>query len=475
MDNNCNNISGCNFEEEVLYTIASVIDVDNDEKIIVHPMINQNLRIIADMFLPKGCKYLNVKPNTIVEVHIQLYQDWLLRCVYRYLPYLNNNPYSHLLIIYKDSFVSIPDSIKKNTNIRIISKTELDEIIQNGPKYEEKKVKNDAAINNATVLERAKDIFKIGKNSLFIGAGLSMSMNVPGWRQLLNALLEQNNNVPFSYINQANSVAISNSLFNSSIIIGRYIIDGYRNAVRYNLYSSDSDFKMKSKSVQHEIVEENARNELLKRMRNVIYGNRILHSELLKSITKMIKTKCVQQIITYNYDDLLEEALNDDNNKYCSVYNGEIPRNRQIPIFHVHGMVPKNEDTPGLPILSEKEYHQLYNKMSHWTNVVQLNALYSTTCFFVGFSMSDPNQRRLLDIAKSMEFIDCESQPLPHFVFLQKRNLDGEAEQKVNDEHINALEKMMNGFGLNVIWYESFDQLPKLINYISGVTDKTKV
>ena len=107
------------------------------------------------------------------------------------------------------------------------------------------------------------------------------------------------------------------------------------------------------------------------------------------------------KIITYNFDDLLDEFLNKKD--FYSVSDNIIPRTKEVPIYHVHGMISRDNTRPSNSVLSEKDYHHLYSNPHNWANVVQLNALYTSTCFFIGFSMTDPNQRRLLELARAKD------------------------------------------------------------------------
>lgn len=88
------------------------------------------------------------------------------------------------------------------------------------------------------------------------------------------------------------------------------------------------------------------------------------------------------------------------------------------PIYHVHGYVPRNNYIRSKPILSEKDYHELYKEAFHWTNVEQLHALNRNTCIFIGLSMQDPNLRRLLDISRGMLVDNMRDNP--HFLFMQR-------------------------------------------------------
>lgn len=116
----------------------------------------------------------------------------------------------------------------------------------------------------------------------------------------------------------------------------------------------------------------------------------------------------------------------------------------------------KGETVLANAILSENQYHKLYEEAFHWSNVEQLHALQRNTCYFIGFSMADPNLRRLLDIAKS----DGR-----HFVFLRRKEFSICENQK-NEENLRVHERLMNSLGLNVIWFEDFHELPKLLERI---------
>lgn len=166
-------------------------------------------------------------------------------------------------------------------------------------------------------------------------------------------------------------------------------------------------------------------------------------------------------MITYNYDDLLERTLGEDFAQPIGKDN-DIERNK-FPIYHVHGILPYNEkaragDTvASTAVISEDDYHKLYEKAFHWSNVEQLHALQRCTCFFIGFSMSDPNLRRMLDTTKTNDE--------RHFVFLRRGDFSICNKFK-NKENMRIQEQIMNKLGLNVIWFETFEELPVLLEQI---------
>lgn len=53
-------------------------------------------------------------------------------------------------------------------------------------------------------------------------------------------------------------------------------------------------------------------------------------------------------------------------------------------------------------------------------------------------------------------------------MFLQKKNLAREASLDVNKEHWKETENIMSEFGLNVIWFEKFEDLPQVIKDIAN-------
>ena len=275
---------------------------------------------------------------------------------------------------------------------------------------------------------------------LFLGAGVSISAGLPGWDTLLQQLLanEKLDGNGIDYI------CIDEKCFHSSIIIARYI---------------------------REIIEKSKRGKFsewsfTEAIRNALWNGYVPNGgnhELIDTIAEIIKdeSKPVNSVITYNYDDLLERALGEDFAQPIGKDN-DIERNK-FPVYHVHGILPYNEKekagetVASTAVISEDDYHKLYEKAFHWSNVEQLHALQRCTCFFIGFSMSDPNLRRMLDTTKNND--------QRHFVFLRRGDFSICNKFK-NKENMRIQEQIMNELGLNVIWIETFEELPVLLKQI---------
>lgn len=428
-------------------------------------IIHRNYRmseigIWADFYLPRGCKALKFPEKTAVEVKLRISYTNVQRVIQRYLPIIEKNELSKLVIICKGR-ASLPNlekyvATKWKENVDVL---DYDDFIAEAKKAHRKPDdQHPDRIENTDNVDKARSVFREERCTFFLGAGVSMDAKLPSWSALLEKLLEQNDSKPYQHINKANSDAISEVFGHSSIIAGRYAFDGYRKTVK------DTDGQKDEEEIKKIIRE---------RMRTALYQKKDYPSKLVTSIAKAIRKRKPIQVITYNYDDLLERELRKRRIAYSPEYNKDISRRKDvIPIYHVHGMISSDEFESCMPILSEREYHKLYCNLHNWANVVQLHALNSTACFFIGFSMTDPNQRRLLEFTRYEDLNSAMQNELPHYVFLRKTPLKGEASQKVNEEHWKEMENMMTDFGLNVIWFREFSQLPELIDYISGTSNK---
>lgn len=430
------------FEDKIGDYLASICS--NDEEIVKESFVSG--RMMADFYLPNGCKAMQWPSKTVIEVKNIIRYSSISRIFQSYYVLFKEQKISQLVIIH-NSLIS-NDSFKKyleTLDSKFIKIYNVNELVrkEDFPNKEIKEIPS-----KVDVIDKAKDAYNNMRYTFFLGAGLSMDAQLPSWSALLESLLKSENRKPFEYINNANSESISSAMGYSSIVTGRYALDGY---LRDSQKDEDENYQ-----------------DFIERIRKVLYKKKNYKSALITSVAKAVKRKKPAQIITYNYDDLLDELLNKKD--FYSVSDNIIPRTKDVPIYHVHGMISRDNTRPSNSVLSEKDYHHLYSNPHNWANVVQLNALYTSVCFFIGFSMTDPNQRRLLELARAKDKHSDDIDKLPHFVFLKKEPLKGEASKEVNEEHWHEIEYMMSDFGLNVIWYNDFSDLPKMIDYISGYT-----
>ena len=419
---------------------------------------SQNSNYIYDIFLPEGLKNairplggkyvsLDLKGPTGVEIKGRLLFDTISRYGDLYAELLNYNEVSSFLLIYIEG--QVPSSVYRYINHKYKGRFHILSLEQflgiQLPRNTRGSVISEATYDwrndRDRTMEHAKVSIAENNFSLFLGAGVSMSANLPCWWNLLAGMI---NRCKQGIFKEADLDQLTKVCCNSSIVMGRFI-----------------RMMMESKSNEEEFYQ---------CLHEALYnGVDSYSSPLITEICHLIqfKRQQAQSIITYNFDDVMERAL-----KSCGIGNysifGQNQPQQLFPIYHVHGFVPfeNKENIKSLPVLSEEEYHRVYANSYNWSNVEQIHALSRTTCLFIGLSMTDPNLRRLLDIANK----DSEADPR-HFVFLPCIDSFGKnkAAEVKNNEAMRIQKEMFEELGLRVVWYKGHnDELPKFIKALYG-------
>ena len=369
---------------------------------------------LFDFYLPQGSKKLKWPKNTYVEVKYRLIYDTLSK-----IQDLYDNSNAERLIVILITEENTINQIFRTRNIllgRDIEVITYETFNDNLPiKADDTATgKTDNPFDaytidrNKSIVLKAKEALKQNRICLFLGAGVSASAGVVTWNNLLEHLCVKKG-----------LAKIDSDI--DSVIKGRYIIDEY-------------------KKQQKEVPE-----EFYNDMKSILYAN--THSSpLIDAIADLVVKSNVESIISYNYDDLVEQKIKKTKECY-SVYDKSRPEHgNALQVYHVHGFIPQNGAWSPI-VLGEKEYHKIYQEAYNWGNVEQLHSLCRNVCFFVGLSMNDPNLRRLIDVS-----IDgSEIEPV-HYAFLRRIEYD-----------VPFMEKIMRGFGVNCIWYDKHEDLPKLL------------
>lgn len=397
-------------------------------------------RYVSDLYLPKGCKALGMHENTVIEYKRILRFDTL----YKYKRLFDSIQKDakiqyHFYLVYAES--TIPqESIEQYDSDDFKS---LDEKIFSGIR-KHKPLEEDWKKKREDLINKANAAIRTSKVCLILGAGVSIDAGLPNWNDLLKSLLENlSSKRRGTKLSKEHALCIEEHCFRSSIVMARYIIDGLMDCKR-----------------------EERNRKIVELLSNILWQkyDPTLPKPLLDAIVTVIAKwwQSIESIITYNYDDLLEQELSKQGVNYFSAGEYSHGNLGSLPIYHVHGIVPQNlkggNSVVPIAVLCEDEYHELYKQAYHWSNVEQLHALMRCTCIFIGCSMGDPNLRRMLDMANSKE--------QRHFVFLNRKEFSFCSEHG-NEENLQIQEKIMNNMGLNVIWFESFQELPRLIREIS--------
>lgn len=327
------------------------------------------------------------------------------------------------------------------------------------------------------MLDRLASKYQRGQMSLFLGAGLSASAGMVDWKTLLDSLFVSlisngfNNRELLDEDIREISERFSEVQEGSSVALARYLRAGLA-----------GDAKGEEKFIE-------AVREKLYKLRNTSFP---LKSNLFKIISKLcMPTRTgskIRFVITYNFDDLLERSLKENHIRCSSIYSDNNPYTLDdLPIYHVHGFLPEDSSNyNGLErntfVFSEEGYHKIYSEPYHWSNLVQLNSLRELNCVFIGLSMTDPNLRRLLDIAaknpdEPRHFVFMKRLDSEEFINEKKMNEKGKTEKvkKISnssaaisfiESHLKLQEEVFRELGVSIIWFEHYEEIPKLLSKV---------
>ena len=108
-------------------------------------------------------------------------------------------------------------------------------------------------------------------------------------------------------------------------------------------------------------------------IRSLLYKNVKPDSKYMDAIVELLKLNRIGEIITYNYDTLLEQELEKAEIRSVSIDSDNRRVKNALPIMHVHGLIaPDNTSSDSNVVLCEDEYHNLYRDSFHWANIAQL-------------------------------------------------------------------------------------------------------
>ncbi len=303
-------------------------------------------------------------------------------------------------------------------------------------------LKNSGEMSNVFAINALEDAYSKGNLTLVCGAGVSVEAGIPSWNVLLLELLKE----MVSQLNKDNKLqlqkgaaeGLAQNIDLSPLIIGKYL----KNTL-------GDDFATK--------------------VREHLYKTQLRNSKLIEAIVKLAKPqrdrKPLEAIITLNFDDLLESAISAEGISYKPIYSESIRhKSSEIPIYHVHGYLPRKGklEKSTMLVFSEDAYHEQFVDPFSWSNLVQLNKYTQTTCLFIGLSLTDPNLRRLLDVASRKSPENKEA----HFIIKKRPKLDKDRDDLNKIAQILE-EKDANALGLKVIWVNEYSEIPVILTGIS--------
>lgn len=425
-----------NFKEFVI-NVLNEIAIESDKKItfnkqISYKSIHRNFDAIAEdgFFEFDGPVFIKIKENLKNENGLKNYYDLINNIV-------NSN---FTFVIITDIYYELDK--KSKIGINIFDKYKIDEWKINYPfefylslnKSNLKKF--DILFNsdffdkkNKKIIKYLQKTIKNDNFALVLGAGVSLDPGAQSWKKLIEEY--------------TNAIKYKNSIENVENVIKKI-----------------GDSQLTVAQLCKDLLTEN---DYFRILHDCLYSkDKPIDSGFAIYKIAQIVDSCQKnknfRILTYNYDDYLEKYLDRLKVNYNSLYVGNCKINRKVSIYHVHGFLPKLHYKTYLSsinkksiYLTEEDYNDLYNNPYSWQISSQLSFFRENICLFIGCSLTDPNIRRLLEIAKKDDY-------LYHYAFFSK-----------DDMIQNDLLKISYHFyrlGIHIIWIDDYDQLPKILEQI---------
>lgn len=397
-----------------------------------------------DLYTMSGIRRLHIPPHSCFDYKERIASDTIYRLTECAKRHRAKYPEAGVYLLYQECDEYSKRTlaqVKKEKHIEIIQVDEFLKSITQVLKVQDAvdRFEKDWKDRRENLLESAKYSFRETKSTFFLGAGVSMAAGGPSWETLLRKVMRH-----FKKLNKKEEFKKVYSWCGMSpIILGRYV-------------ATDDSIDAVSNYLRSHVLYKNVRLE----ESDLISS--ICDAVLARDDEYVVESHHVDSIITYNYDDLVEIALENRGATVARISGKSKNYRQEFPVYHVHGLIPRNN--PGIitrPILSELDYHKIYKESFHWSNIEQLHALDRNTCFFIGMSMTDPNLRRLLDISRSETDNECR-----HYAFLRRNDMFRTEDVEKNKIHFNTIESQLEELGVHVIWYEDHNELPDMIRMI---------
>ncbi len=300
-----------------------------------------------------------------------------------------------------------------------------------------------------SVIKELRDAYRSGQLTIVCGAGVSVGAGLPEWSELLRVLLARMFESRDPIANEPQMTAddlaglFSETVKASPLVVGQYLKTAFGE-------------------------------ELVGQLRDALYAGRPdSGSELVNAIAGLCRPgdgQSLRAIVSFNFDDVIEAALDRDGVKYTAVHaDGERIAPGTVPIYHVHGYLPRAGDVEADRdvVFTEEAYHSQFAEPFSWSNLALLNELTQSTCLLLGLSVTDPNLRRLLDVARH------KYQGIRHYVVLKQRDPFGDVSDRTQlllRDRVTALEEQdLQRLGLGTLWVKDFDAIPGLVGSIGRV------
>lgn len=316
-------------------------------------------------------------------------------------------------------------------------------------------------VANAELLRKLSDKYRSNGLVLVVGSGVSKSIDLPTWRELLSNLRAD---VAADLLQASVDVEVSDREWNGAL-----------NAIEYQANRAGGSELILAREIKDHFkgdFEKSVQNRLYQSIRGPLKRSQLPRSELFAALTWLCRahrsSKGIRAVVNYNFDCLLESYLKKDRQSVSPIAGpgGRRDDSDGLPMYHVHGYLPDPNSSAevGRIVFSEDDYQELYRYQLSWSTLIQLGLMTRYSCLFVGLSMNDPNLRRLLNVSHEL------SPKVRHVALLSSRIAKGEAATKASTGLLErAGANSLAQLGVDVVWFNGHRQVPAAIRSIVDV------
>jgi hypothetical protein len=230
-----------------------------------------------------------------------------------------------------------------------------------------------ASLNSPQIEQLVTSFAESQALTLIVGAGASMEASLPSWPTLIERLLKRvAADDPFLVDMAAREEWVASTLAQEDLLAAGAIVevladDDLATLLPEALYGGEDPASFEPGPIAHQVA----------------------------NVRRCFRERAT--LLTTNYDDLIEQGLlaagysKRDVHSYVQSRTVKAPA---IPVTHLHGLAGR-EGPPKKLVLSEEQYHRM-QRGSSWQERCMTKRLESSSCLFVGTSLTDPNLIRYL-------------------------------------------------------------------------------
>ena len=292
----------------------------------------------------------------------------------------------------------------------------------------------DSAARVRTVSSHLGCVLNTGYLALFIGAGVSAVVRLPMWGALNSRILEA-----APAVLKEMFPGLWSSFENDLQKLGEFgdrgsdplgILDRIERICSscetlHETGSADPNRFVGNAPSWHRIVKRALYKDMVK------YGFEQMFDPELVSLCSLLQggiRGCAREVVTFNYDDLIESFLHLHGHPYCAVtpLPTVLTPNHGTTVYHPHGYLPLQDASPHEPpflVLSKQSYDKMQSgRQSHWEDFIAW-VLTVRIGLFIGMSGRDPAFTRYFRKAQELAGGLRGGRPLAFAVLLGDDNL----------------------------------------------------